>query len=138
MAMTPSSAPPLRCEPAERDVAIARHRARAAGRATAFLREEVLERLAALGAAARRVSDLPPSSSRSNSHQLGRVSGGELADPAFRRMQAQLQRFERERVVDRDDELAVEQEMLRPSLARASRPPRENSGRAACPTWTSA
>ena len=48
-------------------------------------------------------------------------------------MQAQLQRVERQRVADRDDQLAVEQELLRLQLPRASRRLRGNSAPSGLP-----
>ena len=63
---------------------------------------------------------------------------GELADPAFGRVEPQLQRVEGQAVADRDDQLAVERGSASAFSGRASRPLRGNSGRAACPTWRSA
>ena len=66
------------------------------------------------------------------------VSGGELAHAALGRMKPHLERLERQRIADRDDQFAIEQEFAVLEARRASRRLRENSGRAACPTWTSA
>src|SRR4051812_7260988 len=44
-------------------------------------------------------------------HQLRRCVLRELADATFGRVKTKLQCVERERVTDRDDQLAVEQEM---------------------------
>ena len=56
-------------------------------------------------------SDLPSTSSRSNAISSAGRLRRELADAAFRRMQAQLERIEREGIADRDDQFAVEQEL---------------------------
>ena len=54
---------------------------------------------------------------RVEQHQFGRMLGCELAHPALGGMKPKLKRVERQRIADRDDELAIDQEaaLLQPA-----------------------
>ena len=130
--MTPSSAPPLRLS---QPSAVSRSwsPARGAGRAPRSCAKNCSERFCAARRAARRSSDLAAELEQVERHQLGRGFRRQLADAAFGRMQPQLQRLERQRVADRDDQLAVEQEAASPSAREASRRLRGNSAPSGLP-----
>ncbi len=131
--MTPSSAPPLRCSQPS-----AVSRSRVAGErsspGTRFLAKNVSSADAAVRErlAGERLAGQLEHVER---HELGGCLAGQLADAALGRMKAELQRVERQRVADRDDQLAVEQEV--PFLYRQQhrRPPRGSSGASGLPDF---
>ena len=135
---TPSSAPPAWSSQLARDRGRSACRARAQDRARLLARVEALERCAALGERRVEQSCACLRAQAVEQDQLRRRLGGELADPALGRMEAHLQRVERQ--------LAPTGMASSPSRTKRSAGSARNAldhfgeiaRRAACPLWTAA